>query len=111
VPLVHGGLDAVTLGEQGDVFRGQIGHDVVEAFPELVFVHASGGQHLVVDEVQQRVSHLQVVNRGACSHENLWGQVKKMGCGLCSMQSRCVVGHEIKHSILNLDVNKPARSS
>ena len=78
VPLVHGGLDAVTLGQQGDVFRGQIGHDVVEALPERVFVHAGNGQHLVVDETQQRVGHLQVVNRGACSHENLWGQVKKM---------------------------------
>ncbi len=79
VPLVHGSLDAVTLGQQGDVFRGQVGHDVVEAFPELVFVHAGGGQHLVVDETQQGVGHLQVVDRGACSHENLWGQVKKWG--------------------------------
>ena len=79
VPFVHGGLDAVALGQQGDVFRGQVGHDVVEAFPELVFVHASGGQHLVVDEAQQWVGHLQVMNRGACSHENLWGQVKKRG--------------------------------
>ena len=79
VPSVHGGLDAVTLSQQGNVFRGQVGHDVVEAFPELVFVHASGGQHLFVDEAQQRVGHLQVVNRGACSHENLWGQVKKTG--------------------------------
>jgi hypothetical protein len=34
VPGVEFGLQAVALGQQGDVFRGQVGHDGVKAFPE-----------------------------------------------------------------------------
>jgi len=49
---------------------------------------------------------LQVVNRGACSHESLWGQVKKIRGGLGSKQTSCDVAHATKHSILNLDADK-----
>jgi hypothetical protein len=38
---------------------------------------------LVVDETQQGIGHLQVMDRGACSHENLWGLVKKSGLAAC----------------------------
>jgi hypothetical protein len=38
---------------------------------------------LVVDETQQGIGHLQVMDLGACSHENLWGLVKKSGLAAC----------------------------
>ena len=68
VPGVHFELQAVALGQQGDVFRGQVGDDGVKAVPELVAVHAGAGQHLVFDETVEFGGNLQAVAGGAFGH-------------------------------------------
>jgi hypothetical protein len=54
-------LEAVTLGQQGNVFRSQVLHDGVKAFPKLVAAHAGVGQHFGFDELVQVGSNLQAV--------------------------------------------------
>src|SRR3989344_5020702 len=68
VPLVHLGLDAVALGQQGGVLGGQLVDDGVKASPELGAVDAGAGQDLVFDEAEELGGHLQAVNLGACGH-------------------------------------------
>ena len=68
VPGIELGLQAVTLGQQGDVAGGEIGHDGVKALPEGAALHAGAGQDLVFHEAEQGGGHLQAVNRGACGH-------------------------------------------
>ena len=68
VPLVELGLQAVALGEQGNVPGRQVGDDRVEAFPEGGAVHAGAGQHLVLDEAVQLGGHFQAVDPCSGSH-------------------------------------------
>ena len=68
MPGVQLGLQAVAFGEQGDVFRGQVGHDGVEAFPEGGAVDAGAGQDLGFDELVQLGGDLQAVRGGAFGH-------------------------------------------
>jgi hypothetical protein len=68
VPGVQLGLQAVALGQQGDVARSQVGHDGVEALPERGSVDAGAGQHLVFNEAVQVGGHLQAVDGGAVGH-------------------------------------------
>jgi hypothetical protein len=79
VPGVQLGLQAVTLGQQGDVARGQVGHDGVKALPEGGTVHARAGQHLVFDKAEQGSSHLQAVDGGAVGHGGCLEQWLKNG--------------------------------
>jgi hypothetical protein len=68
VPGVQLGLQAVALGQQGDVLGCQVGHDGVKAFPERGAGHAGAGQHLGFDELVQLGGHLQAMDGGACGH-------------------------------------------
>ena len=68
VPGVQLGLQAVALGQQGNVARGQVGHDGVKALPEGGGIHPRAGQHLVFDKAVQGGGHLQAVNLGAIGH-------------------------------------------
>ena len=52
VPGIQFGLQAVTLGQQGDVLGCQISHQAIKAFPELGRRHASAGQDLGVNELK-----------------------------------------------------------
>ena len=65
MPCVQLVLQAVALGQQGDVFRGQISHDGVKTLPEFSAVHAGAGQYLLIDKTVQAGRHLQAVGGGA----------------------------------------------
>ncbi|MNV16863.1 hypothetical protein D3C71_1076340 [compost metagenome] len=69
VPGVQLGLQAVALGQQGDVARGQVRHDGVKALPEGGGIDTRAGQHLVFDKAVQGGGHLQAVDCGAVGHE------------------------------------------
>ncbi|EKD97052.1 MAG: hypothetical protein ACD_23C01097G0001 [uncultured bacterium] len=68
VPVVELGLQAVTLGQQGDVLGRQVGHDGAKAFPEFGGCHAGAGQHLGFNELAQVGRDLQAVLGDAFSH-------------------------------------------
>ncbi len=68
VPGVQFGLQAVALGQQGDVARSQIPHDGIEAGPERGGIDARAGQHAFFDELVQERGHLQAVDGGAVGH-------------------------------------------
>ena len=61
VPCIHFALQAVAFGQQGGVLGGQVDHDGVKPFPELIFAHPGAGQHLLVDEVKKLGGHLQAM--------------------------------------------------
>jgi hypothetical protein len=65
-------LQAITLCQQGHVFGGQVLHDGVKAFPELVAAHAGVGQHFGFDEFVQVRGNLQAsylrAFRGVLAH-------------------------------------------
>jgi hypothetical protein len=61
-------LHAVALGQQGQVFRGQVGHDGIKALPKVGAGNAGAGQHLLVNELQQSAVNMKAVDGGACGH-------------------------------------------
>ncbi len=67
VPSILLRLQAVTLGQQSDIFWRQVGDDGVEAFPECGALDADAGQHALFDELVQRRGDLQAVAGGAGS--------------------------------------------
>jgi hypothetical protein len=79
VPSVEFGLQAVAFGQQGQIFRGQVGHDGVKAAPEAHTGHTCARQNLLVYELVKRGGNLESVNRGASSHclSNEKKQIKK----------------------------------
>jgi hypothetical protein len=68
VPSIHLSLQAVTFGQQGQVFRGKVSNDGIKAAPEVDTGHTCAGQNLLVDELVKRGGYLESVNRGASSH-------------------------------------------
>ena len=76
VPGIELGLQALTLGQQGDVLRRQISHDGVNTFPEFGRGDAGAGQHLGVDELLQNSGNLQAVPGGTFGHGGVSSQKK-----------------------------------
>ncbi|MCY1509561.1 hypothetical protein D9M68_439110 [compost metagenome] len=74
VPGVELALQAVALGEQGDVLGREVVDDGVEALPEHVAGHAAGGQDLLFDEAVQFGRDLESVGGGAVGHVFLLGE-------------------------------------
>ena len=65
VPAVQLGLQAVALGQQGDVLGRQISHQRVKALPECLGTDAGAGQHFFFNKLVQNRGHLQAVDVGA----------------------------------------------
>ena len=75
VPGIQLDLQAIALGEQGQVLGGQVLHDGIEAAPETGAAHAGAGQHFLFNEVVQFGGHLQTVDGGARGgHDGLFQQ-------------------------------------
>ena len=80
VPGVQLGLQAVALGQQGDVLGGQVGHDGVKTVPEGVGRNAGAGQHFVFNKAVQDGGHLQAGARWCGGWKRwTWGCLSKMG--------------------------------
>jgi hypothetical protein len=70
MPVIHLGLDAITLGQQGHVAGGQVGHQRVKAAPEMSAAHAGAGQDLLFDELMQGGGNLKAMDVCASGHGN-----------------------------------------
>jgi len=68
VPGVDRCLQALALGQQRGVLRGEVGHERVKTLPEGIGCDAGAGQHLGVDELIKLVGHLKAVGASACGH-------------------------------------------
>ena len=84
VPGIHFQLQAVALGQEGDILRRQVGHDGVKAVPEVGGRNAGAGQDFGLDELVQNGGNLQAVLGGAgrrgCGHKWKWFVSKKEIC-------------------------------
>ena len=58
VPVVHFNLKAVTLGQQRNIFRRQVGYQGIKAFPEIDACNASSWQDFVFNKTMQYGGHL-----------------------------------------------------
>ena len=65
VPGVQLGLQAVALGQQGDVLGRQVGHNRIKTAPESVGRYAGSGQHFLFNELMQDSGNLQAFGLGA----------------------------------------------
>jgi hypothetical protein len=73
-------LQAVTLGQQGDVFGREVGNQRVKAFPEGSAFDANPWQDLFFDELVKRGGDLKAVAGGAGSgHKFLLGLMQRRG--------------------------------
>jgi hypothetical protein len=95
---VHFGLQAVALGQQGDVLGCQVGHNRVKTGPEGVGRHARSGQHFLFNELVQDGGNLQAFDLGAgsggCGHEGepfQWSKRRGMknAAPLCAGAPNC----------------------
>ena len=77
VPSVQLSLQALALGQQGDVARGQVGDDGIKPPPESSAFDAGTGKHLFIDEALEDGGYLQAVEGGAIGHRGL-GKNRKM---------------------------------
>ena len=69
VPLVHVQLNAIALGQQGQVDRRQVFHDAIKACPKGLAFHTNSRQDLVLNKAIKRCGHVKSVNGNAIGHK------------------------------------------
>ncbi len=81
MPLIELGLQAVALGQQRAVLRGEVVHERVEPRPEGGAVDAGARQGFVFDKLVEIRGYLQSASLGHLSH----GLLHLFGLGRCGV--------------------------
>jgi hypothetical protein len=75
VPLVHGQLNAIALGQQGQIHGRQVFHDAIKARPKGLAFDTHCRQDLIFNKSIKRCGHVESVNGNAIGHKK--PQIKK----------------------------------